>query len=106
MARGAGVLRCGSPGKAVSVSFGGWVRAGGFVIFECWGAGVSVGCRRLVRACLWALAGWGRRRLWKGDPVIQSGLWRMVGRMSFWELGVDPLDGIFDGQGCDVFGNI
>lgn len=80
---GLGCLGVGARERRVSVSFGGWVRAGGFVILEGWGTGVSVGCRRLVRACLWALAGRVRRRLWEGDTVIQSGLWRMEERISF-----------------------
>lgn len=91
MAFGAGGLCMGALERRVAVSFGGWMRVGGFVVFEG-----SVGCRRLVQVCPWALAGWGKRRLWEGHPVIQSGLWRMEERMSFWGPGVDPLDGIFD----------
>ena len=45
-------------------------------------------------------------RPWEGDPHIQTGLWKMEGRVSFWGLGVDQLDAVFDGQGCDAFGNI
>lgn len=91
MAFGAGGLCMGALERRVAVSFGGWMRVGGFVVFEGW-----VGCRRLVQVCPWALAGWGKRRLWEGHPVIQSGLWRIEERMSFWGPGVDPLDGIFD----------
>lgn len=95
MAPGAVGLQCGSAAKASAGELWGWVRAG-----------VWVGCRRLVRACWWASVGWGRRWLWEGDSVIHSGPWRIEGRVFFWGLGVDSLNGISGGQGCDVFGNV
>ena len=76
MAPGGGGFRAGALERRVSMSSAGWARAGGSTIFEGWGPGLSAGCRRLVRACQWALGGGVGDRCGRGTHTSRQAVGR------------------------------